>query len=292
MIPNRNSEPAASLLVIVNADDFGLTRGVNASIVACHRAGSLTSATLMANMEATEDAAMLAAGSPDLGVGLHFNITQGAPLSAPERVTSLIDADGQFMERSLLLRRALAGRINPMHVLAELNAQHGRIRELGITPSHFDSHQHAHAIPVVFKVVAEHAKAMGLPVRVPRRWPGRSAGKSLRRRLSEVALQAMVGRCLALAPAGLATNDGLCSIFDLQRSPSALKADDYVLLLAAYATGVVELMVHPGVADGELSSKTAIAEVSAVEDRLLRTDFIRAHVSSRGGKLVTYRDVV
>lgn len=281
-----------ALSVIINADDFGLTRGVNESIIACHRTGSLTSATLMANMDATEDAALLAAANPELGVGLHFNITQGRPLADPAAVASLLDASGQFLARPQLLRRALAGRVHPGHVLAELQAQHGRIRDLGVIPSHVDSHQHAHAIPVVFKVVAEHAQSMAVPVRVPRRWPGRVAGKSLRRRLSELTLQAMVRRCLTLAPAGLVTNDGLCSIFDLQRSPSALTPDDYVALLSAYSTGVVELMVHPGVADAELSSKTAIAEVSAVEDRLLRSGFLRDHVASRGGKLVTYRDVV
>lgn len=281
-----------ALSVIINADDFGLTRGVNASIVACHRTGSLTSATLMANMDATEDAALLAAANPGLGVGLHFNITQGRPLSDPSAVASLLDGGGHFLDRPRLLRRAMAGRIQPGHVLAELQAQHRRIRELGIVPSHVDSHQHAHAIPAVFKVVAEHAQSMSVPVRVPRRWPGRVAGKSLRRKLSEMTLQAMVGRCLAVAPAGLVSNDGLCSIFDLQRHPASLTPDDYVALLAAYTTGVVELMVHPGVADAELSSKTAIAEVSAVEDRLLRTGFLREHVASRGGKLVTYRDVV
>lgn len=281
-----------ALLVIINADDFGLTPGVNASIIACHQLGSLTSATLMANMEATEDAAALAAANPALGVGLHFNITQGRPMADPSAVASLLDQNGAFLSRSRLLRRSLLGRIDPGQVLTELQAQDRRIRTLGVTPSHLDSHQHAHAIPVVFKVVAHHARSMGVPVRVPWRWPGAVAGKSLRRRISELTLQTMVRRCLAAAPAGLVSNDGLCSIFDLQRSPCAIRPDDYAVLLAAYESGVVELMVHPGVADAELSAKTAIAGVSAVEDRLLRTGFLRGHVVARGGQLVTYRDVV
>lgn len=281
-----------ALSVIINADDFGLTRGVNASIVACHQTGSLTSATLMANMDATEDAASLAAANPALGVGLHFNITQGRPLADVSAVCTLLDESGGFLSRSRLLRRALAGRIDPAHVRAELLAQHARVRALGVEPSHVDSHQHAHAIPQVFRVVAGHAHANGIPVRIPRRWPGKVAGKTIRRRLSETVLQAMVSRCVSGAPAGLAANDGLCSIFDLQRVPADLVPEDYVALLAAYDDGVVELMVHPGVADAELSYKTAIAQVSAVEDQLLRSRFLRDHVVSRGGRLVTYRDVV
>lgn len=279
-----------TFLVIVNADDFGLTTGVNSSVISCHVSGSLTSATLLPNMDGTEEAARLAVAHPTLGVGLHFNITQGRPLSRPAEVSSLLSESGEFLDRSRLLVRALTGRIRPDHVRTELLAQHAHLRSFGVNLTHIDSHQHAHAIPSVFRVVATHACDLGLALRVPKRWIGTVEGKSVRRIVREVALQKLIKRCLAGAPEGLRTNDGLCSIFDLDVDPSRLDIADYARLLEPYTSGVVELMVHPGMG-AELSTRTAISAVSAVEDRLLRSNVLREHVASRGGRLVTYRDV-
>ena len=281
-----------TLSVITNADDFGITPGVNASIVACHQGGSLTSATLMANMDAAEHAATLAAANPQLGVGLHFNLTLGSPLATPGAVPSLVDGEGNFLDRGALLRRAVSGRIVASQVETELHAQLKRMRALGLDPSHFDSHQHVHAVPTIFAVLSGLAEPLGKPVRVPWRWRGKAGRKPLLRLANELALQTMVARCMAKSSAGLITNDGLCSVFDLQRPASDLIPEDYFDLLRPYSTGVVELMVHPGLVDAELARKTEITAVSAVEDRLLRSDFIRSHVESRGGRLVSYRDVV
>ena len=70
-------------LLIVNADDFGLTPGINRAIIEAHTRGIVTSATLMANMPAFYEAVQLAKVHPALGIGLHFNITQGRPVAAP-----------------------------------------------------------------------------------------------------------------------------------------------------------------------------------------------------------------
>jgi len=279
------------LRVIVNADDFGLTAGVNESIVACHRAGSVTSASLLPGLGAAGHAAQLAAANPDLGVGLHFNLTLGPPLADPRMVPSLLGPDGRFLARGGLLRRGLAGRVDPAHVAIELQAQLARMRELGVAPSHLDSHQHVHALPVVFAALAQAAVATRTPLRVPWRWRGRVAGKSLARRASELALAGLVRRCVARRPEGLASNDGFCSVFDLQRAPAAIDEACYSQLLAPYERGAVELMVHPAVVDADLTRLTAITAVSAAEDRLLRTDFLRRLVEARGGRLATYRDV-
>lgn len=280
-----------SLLVIVNADDFGITHGVNESIVACHRAGTVTSTSFMANMASANHAAGLAASLPGLGVGLHFNLTLGRPVADPARIPSLVDGDGCFMPRGRLIRKAALGQLDAGQIGIELLAQLERMRALGLEPTHFDSHQHVHAIPTVFGVVARQAAGDGKAMRVTWRWKGRVAGKSLARRGSEMALAAMTSRCLALKPAGLRTNSGLCSVFDLPTLPESLGPDSYAALLAPYSEGAVELMVHPGVVDAELATKTAITAVSAAEDRLLRTSVVQDIVAARGGHLGNYSDV-
>ena len=110
--------------LIVNADDFGLTNGVNRAIIEGHTRGAITSATLMANMPAFDAAVRLAKDHPSLGVGLHFNITQGRPVADASRVGSLIDDSGEFWGTSQAVLMTHAGRaVEYQEVVIELRAQ-------------------------------------------------------------------------------------------------------------------------------------------------------------------------
>ena len=81
--------------LIINADDFGLTRGVNRAIAELHQAKALTSATLMATGAAFEDAVAIAHANPTLGVGCHIVLTDGTPVSPPKSIPTLIGSDGK-----------------------------------------------------------------------------------------------------------------------------------------------------------------------------------------------------
>ncbi|HEV2667612.1 MAG TPA: ChbG/HpnK family deacetylase, partial [Blastocatellia bacterium] len=136
--------------LIVNADDFGLTNGVNCAIIEGHTRGLVSSATLMANMPAFDAAVRLAKDHPSLGVGLHFNITQGRPVAGASRVGSLIDDRGEFWGTSTaFLRRMLAGRLKIEEVVIELRAQIEKALNAGLRLTHVDSHKHTHALPQV-----------------------------------------------------------------------------------------------------------------------------------------------
>lgn len=280
-----------TLSVIVNADDFGLTAGVNESILACHLMGSVTSTTLMVNMDGARHAAEIARAHPSLGVGLHFNLTQGAPCSIRSTVSSLIDEAGQFHPRSTIIKMSMLGRIDPSHVRAELLTQLGRMAELGLKPTHIDSHQHVHSIPLIFAVVSQIAESMSLPLRMTWGWPGRAPGKSLKRRLSELALDLLNKRCARLKSPSLLINDGLCSAFDLTSSGTPLTESSYITLLSAYSSGFVELMVHPAIVDEGLRQMTEITKISASENLLLRSDFLNTYLAQRGGRLARYSDI-
>lgn len=280
-----------TLSLIVNADDFGLTTGVNRSVLACHLAGSVTSTTLMANMDAAEDAATIAREYPSLGVGLHFNLTTGLPLAPAASVGTLLDDDGRLLTRGRLLRRAMSGTLRSEHVENEFVTQLARLRALGVQLTHVDSHQHVHAVPQIFEVVSRASAAAGLPLRLTWGWPGRVSRKSLRRRFSEAVLQTMTRRCVSLKPANVRSNDGLCSVFDLNETPASLSEASYLRLLDVYRGGVVELMVHPAEVDEELAEKTVITEISDVENRLLRSRFLREYVIGRHGRMATYREL-
>src|SRR5690349_464161 len=141
--------------LIVNADDFGMTSGVNRAVIEAHTHGIVTSTTLMANMPAFDDAVRLAKAHPNLGVGLHFNVTQGRPVAEAARVRSLLDERGEFFGTSTaILRRALAGRVRWQEVEIEFCAQVEKVLNAGLKLTHVDSHKHAHALQQVSCVIA------------------------------------------------------------------------------------------------------------------------------------------
>jgi predicted glycoside hydrolase/deacetylase ChbG (UPF0249 family) len=142
--------------LIINADDFGFTRDVNAGIVHAHLAGVLTSTTMMANGAAFDDAVRLARETPTLDIGAHLVLVQGRSV-----------LDGRPLPRSphqllpLLARRGL-------NVYGELKAQIEKILATGIKLSHLDSHKHTHLVPSVFRTVVKLADEFGIRwVRLP-----------------------------------------------------------------------------------------------------------------------------
>jgi predicted glycoside hydrolase/deacetylase ChbG (UPF0249 family) len=158
--------------LIVNADDFGLTPGVSAGILAAHRHGLVTSTTLLANSQ-IDGETLAALRDSGLGVGLHTNLTLGRPLS---RARSLVDGSGHFVRDA---RRA-AARAALRDVEAEVEAQVERF--LGLlkrAPTHLDSHHHVGLYGPVADVLLDTARRLGVPVRsqnAAARGRARSAG--------------------------------------------------------------------------------------------------------------------
>ena len=146
--------------LIVNADDFGRSPGINRGIVAAHQHGIVSSTTLLVNLPWSAEAATLSASVPNLGVGLHLNVCYGPPLAAG--ADSLLGPDG-LLDRDLarLRERATAADID-----REARAQLARFRALlGREPTHLDSHQHVHSWPAAIEPVAALAREIGVPVR-------------------------------------------------------------------------------------------------------------------------------
>jgi len=281
--------PQGERRLIVNADDLGITEGVNEAIIAAHERGSVSSATLMVNQAATEHAAALAGQHPGLGVGLHFNLTLGRPV-AESAVPSLTDGQGQLLSRKAFERRALTGRIRGRDVARELAAQAEAFRRLGLPMSHVDSHQHVHALPVVLRAVAGYCRGHGLPMRVP--WvSGAAPGRSLRRRVREQGLQALLHYGLRRWGRDVQTNRGFTSVFDLAAEADAVGEDTYRRLLARVRGDPVELMVHPARVDDRLQALIQIASFGAAEGHLLQQLSLGALAGELGYRLISYRDL-
>lgn len=151
-------------LLIVNADDFGLCKGVNYGIIEAARHGIVNSTTAMVNAPAIDHAAELSAQVPTLGVGLHFVLSYGRPLSFMPSLTR----DG--MLGKWIGEVASSGLLNLDEVSHELDCQYHRFIDIfGRKPTHIDSHHHVHMIPQIFARVSDYALAKGVPLRVDRR---------------------------------------------------------------------------------------------------------------------------
>ncbi|WP_108672504.1 chitin disaccharide deacetylase [Peribacillus acanthi] len=144
--------------LIVNADDFGFSRGVNYGIIDSHVNGIVNSTTMMMNMDAVDHAIELAQKHPRLNVGIHLVLTCGKPLA--EKVPTLIDEDGNFKSQSVL-----DDTISLVEVEKEWTAQIDRFIATGLQPSHFDSHHHVHTRKELLPVVQRLAQKYNLRVR-------------------------------------------------------------------------------------------------------------------------------
>lgn len=150
-------------LLIVNADDFGLSKGQNYGIVEACRHGVVTSTTAMVNGGAVEHAAALSRELPSPGVGMHFVLTLGMPLSPMPRLTRT----GQLGK--WIWQMAEQGTLPLDEIARELDCQFNRFVDLfGRDPTHIDSHHHVHMIPAIFPLVAEFAARKGVAMRVDR----------------------------------------------------------------------------------------------------------------------------
>jgi predicted glycoside hydrolase/deacetylase ChbG (UPF0249 family) len=276
-------------LLIVNADDFGLNDAATEAILLTHCAGAVTSTTLMVNTPGCERAVELAADYPELGVGLHFNLTWGAPLSNPEDVPALVSTTGMFLNRSGLALRLLAGRVPAEQIHKEFTAQIERIRQLGINPSHVDSHQHIHAFGQVFSTLAEYCSGHALPMRVP--WVGREAAASWLRKLKRECLALMLKRSVEPWRDKIICNDGLGSVFDLGEFVPPISEGHYRAILESAVGDAYELMVHPVMDARAMIGFTRIGGISEAEYRFLSGTNLAELAAEYGFTLGNYRDL-
>jgi predicted glycoside hydrolase/deacetylase ChbG (UPF0249 family) len=151
--------------LIVNADDFGLTRGINRAIAELASAGVLTSTTLMANGPAFDDAVAIAHTHPTLGVGCHIVLTDGVPISPPETIPTLLGPDRKTFRPRLLsfLQALFLNRIRREEILLEARAQIEKLQAAGITVTHADTHKHTHLFPAVAAPLLDVCEALSIP---------------------------------------------------------------------------------------------------------------------------------
>jgi chitin disaccharide deacetylase len=247
--------------LIINADDFGLTRGVNRAIAELHQGNALTSATLMATGAAFDDAVVVAHANPGLGVGCHVTLTDGVPASQPQDIPTLLGADGKTFRPSLVdfLQALLRGKISEDEIEREALAQVEKLQRAGIRVTHLDTHKHTHLFPTVTRPLLRVAERYSIgAIRNPfeQRW-SLALGHGNRLRHLQVKLLSNLKTRFERHPQirneHVLTTDGTIGI----SATGHLDASTlHQLLHALPKEGIFELCCHPGYNDDDLDLVT------------------------------------
>ncbi len=241
--------------LIINADDFGLTSGVNRAILELNRAGVLTSATLMACAAATGEAIDLARATPTLGIGCHLVLVDGDPvLPAVEIPTLVLRKTGSFRSSLIaFLAHLFSSRIRPKEIEAEAAAQIALLQRRGLMLTHIDTHKHVHMFPAVLRPILRAARAAGIhAVRNPFEpvWAVRATGGASLARVAQVNfLRSLQAACRQIIrEEGFSTTDGTIAVV----GTGILNAATLRTLLEQLPAGTWELVTHPGYNDSDL----------------------------------------
>lgn len=287
--------------LIINADDFGLTEGVNRAILEGHRDGVITSTTLMANGNRFASAVRSAQSAPELSIGCHVVLVDGEPLLPKEQVRSLLaGSNGTARLRQGFLdlaRDNFRQKIKPGEVEAEATAQIRTLQSAGITVSHVDSHKHAHMLPSICRAVLRAARACGVKavrnpfvplkplafahlVRRPKLWTRYTEVKVLRR--YEAEFREMVAR------AGMVTTDGSFGVL----VTGALDENLFEAIIGSIPEGTWEFICHPGYNDAELDGvRTRLRSSREKELVVLTSDRANDLLKKHGIELISYHQL-
>jgi predicted glycoside hydrolase/deacetylase ChbG (UPF0249 family) len=273
--------------LIVNADDFGLTLGVNRAVAELHSARALSSATFMATAGAGSftQAVSQAKDQPSLGIGCHIVLVDGTPALPPLQVPSLMDPaspdTSEFRPKlGVFVTDLLRRRISEADIEAEAIAQIRKLQQAGITVTHLDTHKHTHIFPPVFRPLLRAALQCGIKaIRNPfePNWAMNATVNAGHLRKVQVRLLRSQSSIFAkeVQKAGLYTTSGAIGVL----ATGTLDAQTIRNLLAAMPEGTWELVCHPGYNDADLQrQRTRLLESREVERTALLETIPKADV--------------
>ena len=275
--------------IIINADDFGLCEPVNKAVAQAHTAGVLTSATIMANMPAADEAVEIARKLPGLGVGVHLNLSEGAPVSEDGSIACLLNSDGDFTLSVFKLSvLSIAGHKIRNAIRTELAAQIQWVLDKGLTPTHLDSHMHIHTLPTIFPIVCELARRFKIGAirftfepkelcRMP--WP--LPGERGRQNAAKARFMAKINR---LQDSRFLKTDALLGI----AHKGKLDVSFFKALTLYSSAQTAEVMTHPGLADTAGPEETKLQHQQRLELEALCSERTKQYFDDAAIKLLHY----
>jgi predicted glycoside hydrolase/deacetylase ChbG (UPF0249 family) len=285
--------------LIINADDFGLTLGINRAIAELHEAKALTSTTLMATGPAFSDAVAVAHAHPTLGVGCHIVLTDGTPVSQPDTIPTLLGPDRKTLRPSLIdfIQALLRGTIRQDDIEREALAQIQKIQQAGINITHLDTHKHTHLFPAVARPLLRVAEHCGIrAIRYPFEQPWSLAlghGNHLRRLLVRVLgrLRTQFDHHPQISSGRVLTTNGTIGITSTGQLYNAT-LHEILYALPQDSNLSFELCCHPGYNDKDLDRiATRLRSHRDVERQALLAELHALALHPNAPQLIHYGDL-
>jgi predicted glycoside hydrolase/deacetylase ChbG (UPF0249 family) len=283
--------------LIINADDIGLTTGINRAILKAHLEGVVTSTTLMANAPGFDQAVTMVESAPKLGVGCHVVLLDGASLLSPSQVHTLMggrERTAFYRSSGAFARRVVTGAINPAQIELEAAAQIRSLQAAGISVTHLDTHKHTHILPQVLRALLRAAKICGIrkmrnPFE-PLRLSGLFRQPGLWKRSIEFQTLSTFARSFSdmVKKAGMVTTDGTIGMV----ATGSWNQKLFQSLIESLADGTWELVCHPGYNDSELQRlPTRLQKSRENELAILTASGTRELLERNRVELISYRDL-
>ena len=275
--------------LIINADDFGFSQGVNAAIIQAHEEGILTSTSLMVSGDAAQEAIALAKNHPHLAVGLHLVLVCGKSVLPPAQIPNLVDSQGNFSNNPT--QAGLSYQFNQAtraELRLEISAQLQKFRDSGLNLAHVDGHLHLHVHPVILNILTEFAAEFKIKfIRLPSEELTKNLKIDQRNLLTKIIWSIVFGQLRRYGEGLLKANQikfanrvyGLLQTGDM--------SEKYLLdLIPQIEAELVEIYSHPALVN------TDINHGGEVELAALLSQQVRELLTVRGVELSNYSRLI
>lgn len=251
LTPNRQ--------IIITADDFGLSKGVNMAVEKAWQEGILTCASLMAGGAAFDDAVAIARRNPGLQVGLHLTLVQGRSVLPPSQIPGLVNEAGCFSDNPVTAgMRFFFDKSLYKPILREIEGQIQRVVEAGIPLSHVDGHLNIHLHPTVFAFLTDLMPRYGITsIRLSRERLAHNLRFDRQRRLGKTVERVIFGALAGharpyLDRLGIRYAGEVKGVLN-----SGRMTEEYLLkIIDSLQDGLTELYFHPGILpDAEIARR-------------------------------------
>ncbi|MBD2279550.1 hopanoid biosynthesis-associated protein HpnK [Aphanizomenon flos-aquae] len=275
--------------LIINADDFGFSQGVNAAIIQAHEEGVLTSTSLMVSGDAAQEAIALAKDHPQLAVGLHLVLVCGKSVLPPSQIPHLVDSQGNFSSNPT--QAGLNYQFNQAtraELRLEIYAQLAKFRDSGLNLAHVDGHLHLHVHPVILNILTEFAAEFQIKfIRLPSEELTKNLKIDNRNLLTKIVWSIVFGQLRRYGEGLLKANNikfadrvyGLLQTADM--------SEKYLLgLIPQIESELVEIYSHPALVNTETNNG------GEVELAALLSQEVRQLLTVKDFKLSNYNQLI
>jgi predicted glycoside hydrolase/deacetylase ChbG (UPF0249 family) len=283
--------------LIVNADGYGFTRGINRGIDEAVERGIVTSISVNSNYDGVDELPAFAQRFPRVSVGVHLNPVVGPPVADPSQIRSLLGADGEFLGGPEFTRRLLRGKIDRGELKHELRCQIERVRDMGIAISHLDSHQNRHLYPRYFGVFLELMREQRIRCMRTHAHFALAESEHARSELRGYYLRnphRFVTHAAARAEMALARRKGavMCDrLMSTSHTGDKAVQSLWSQMLRNVPDGWTEVYCHPAIPDDELRRYATYVDERLAEVEVMTSAETRAEVERCGIQLRTFHDL-